>query len=487
MKISKYKKLNNSEVVVSKKKKNGIVTQLVTTDGMIELLVHVLEEQLYILAQPYVSSSKQQNFASLLQGSKSPKKEASRDQLLFYNTIATTTTPNNIHNYYNHNTNPTKRQYSQSVSESIWLILMNIGTCGEAINLLKTKHHQQSSHHQSSLRKLVMGIIMSLNFRFYVSGLYSNNTTTTNGNGNGGSNYHRTLLPRHIMSDKIYDDNIDDEDDDEEVGSWMEDLFVTLCRLVGSKHANNDNNNNNNNTNRGREGKENNGSNDNDNRGANNSQGTTKGWMNNNNAIRCSANDHDDIRSLLIEKFVVKKCLQLLVDERNTVTSNDPFVTTLAMSFFYACVQFTDRYKKLHNSGSSWDRHRRNNNNGANRYDHHYTNIDKTISRSLDYDRLIHFTMTSMQSFPSHQLIQGTGCLILESIPKPYKLLWMNKNGNKSNNRDAANNYIHRRKRNGDIDSTIHQVTFVPHRKSVASSCIQEVVEPCSWYCAVPE
>ena len=400
----------------------NVVTQLVETDG-IQLLVTVLQEQLQTLAGPHVGSKNA--FLCLLKGSESPPK-ATKDQFIgTANGVMINTT--------------TVGQYSHSVSKSIWLILMNVGTCHKAIKLLKTKQHS----HQ--LRGFIMGIVISLNYRFYVSRLSSNSS------GSDAELYH-------IMSTATTTTEGRSDGNDGGESSWMEDLFVTLCRLVGSKHADCVDNTN------GR-GKENKG----------NTTTTTnsrkdKKHINssNNSSIVIKFDDHDDIRSMLIEKFIVKKCLKLLLDERNCVMGNDSFVTTLAMSFFYACVRFSERYIKISNHNSQ---------NSNNNIRSQHRSAHRIVSKSLDYDRLIGFIMTSMKSFPAHQLIQGTGCLILESIPKPYKLLWMNNNNTTTATAPAT----------AKTSSNNNDHLFIPHRKSIGSLCIKEVIEPCSWYCVIPD
>jgi hypothetical protein len=161
------------------------------------------------------------------------------------------------------------------------------------------------------------------------------------------------------------------------------------------------------------------------------------------------------------------------------------------MSFFYACVQFSVRYKKLNNPKNCIIAKKNNNNNNNENveneggYNNGNTsnsiniNAEKTVSRSLDYDRLIHFTLKSMKSFPSHQLVQGTGCLILESIPKPYKLLWMNTNRGRT--------MMVKSSISTTASDSSSSVLFLPHRKTIASAFVKEVVEPCSWYCVVPD
>ena len=403
-------------------KHNGI-TQLVETDG-IELLVTILEEQLRILAQ---ANGSKNAFSSLLKGSKSPPK-ATKEQF--------DTSINNI--------NSTIGQYSHSVSKSVWLILMNVGTCDNAIKLLKTTSQKKYSH---QLKRFVMGIVIGLNYRFYVSGL-------GDGGGGGAVNQHH-IMPITQNSSRDTDGNHGGD-----ASSWMEDLFITLCRLVGSKHADSVDNNERNE------------------KKGNIKKETTKQINNNNNIIQ--SDDHDEIRSLLTEKWIVKKCLKLLLDEKNNVLGKDSFITTLAMSFFYACIQFSVRYKKLNNPKNCIIAKKKHEGgyNGNSDDDNNNINInaEKTVSRSLDYDRLIHFTLKSMKSFPSHQLVQATGCLILESIPKPYKLLWMNTNrGRTMMVSTTAKSSI-----STDSNSSL---SFTPHQKTIASAFVKEVLEPCSWYC----
>ncbi|OEU23142.1 hypothetical protein FRACYDRAFT_233310 [Fragilariopsis cylindrus CCMP1102] len=415
--------------------KHNVITQLVETDG-IELLVTILEEQLRILAQ---ANGSKNAFSSLLKGCKSPPK-ATKEQ--FDTSI--------------NNSNSTIGQYSHSVSKSVWLILMNVGTCDNAIKLLKTTSQKKYSH---QLKRFVMGIVIGLNYRFYVSGL---------GDGGGGGSSGGAVNQHHIMPITQNSSRDTDGNHGGDASSWMEDLFITLCRLVGSKHADSVDNNERN-----------------EKKG--NIQKETTKQNNNNNIIQ--PDDHDEIRSLLIEKWIVKKCLKLLLDEKNNVLGKDSFITTLAMSFFYACIQFSVRYKKLNNPKNCIIAKKKHNNNNENvenegeyngNSDDNDNNIDmnaeKTVSRSLDYDRLIHFTLKSMKSFPSHQLVQATGCLILESIPKPYKLLWMN------TNRGRTMMVSTTAKSSISTDST-SSLSFTPHQKTIASAFVKEVLEPCSWYC----
>ena len=213
---------------------------------------------------------------------------------------------------------------------------------------------------------------------------------------------------------------------------------------------------------------------------------------------------HDEIRFVVIELCLVKKTLKALVDEPNAVLGRDPFVTTLAMSFFYACLRFGIlRYPQLRKQQENEQQRKE----GAGKTTNpgKRPRAERMVSRSLDYDRLVHFTVTSLQSFPSHPLIQGNGCLILESIPKPYKLLWMNhpvmnstKNSNvkhllcpNSSSDSAAPPAdvlcspsivynCHSRTAHGRLPPILK---FEPHRKSLASSFVGKVIEPCSWYC----
>jgi hypothetical protein len=190
--------------------------------------------------------------------------------------------------------------------------------------------------------------------------------------------------------------------------SWMEDLFVALCRLVGSKDA----------------------------ESIDDEINIEHEHEQENNQHHHSTHiEHDEIRTMLIELNVVKTCLKALMDEPNTVFGQDPFVTTLAMSFFYTCARFGDcRYTNLKEQDELYRKsHRRRINNNNNSYynnnNYYKENATAPMTRhgfenivrvSLDYNRLAEFTLQSLKSFPSHNLIQATGCLILDSIPISY-------------------------------------------------------------------
>jgi len=207
----------------------------------------------------------------------------------------------------------------------------------------------------------------------------------------------------------------------------MEDLFVALCRLVGSKDA--------------------------EDLDRSPSRHTT-----------IQPNEHDEIRILLVDLFVVNKCLQALMDEPNTVLGHDPFVTTLALSFFYACIRFSDyRYKILKEKEAQKQQklqcHR-----GAKAFNLQAT--EAMLAVSLDYERLAQFTLQSIRSFPSHHLIQGTGCLLLEAIPR-YEPGF---------SATFASDCIGVAKNcTGDSNGLLAQ-------SLMATTCSSEIAEPCRWY-----
>lgn len=135
-------------------------------------------------------------------------------------------------------------------------------------------------------------------------------------------------------------------------------------------------------------------------------------------------NQHDEARTLVIELCLVSKCLKALLDEPNTVVGQDPFVTTLALSFFYVCLRFgTHRYKLLqqaqHRRQTQLHSHR-----GEAFCDNQSTSprsAQALLEQSLDYQKLVQFTVVSVRSFPTHHLIQGTSGLLLEAIPEEFR------------------------------------------------------------------
>lgn len=355
--------------------KKAILAQLVEIDG-IDLLVNVLEEQL----------------ADLI---KRKNKE----------NISVTTTPTD--------------QHGHAISKSIWLILMNVGACDHAVQLLK---EQRNPPKTSKAGRLVAGIVMGLNYRFQVSG-----------------SEDQTLL--HIMPQWALSSGLDCynqandllecqvDNNNSSSSSWMEDLFVALCRLVGSKDA--------------------------EDLDRSPSRHAT-----------IQPNEHDEIRILLVDLFVVKKCLQALIDEPNTVLGQDPFVTTLALSFFYACIRFSDyRYKVLKEKEAQKQQklqcHR-----GAKAFNLQAT--EAMLAVSLDYERLAQFTLQSIRSFPTHHLIQGTGCLLLEAIPR-YEPGFST---------TFASDCIGVAAKNCTGDG------FHPGlaQSLMATTCGSEIADPCRWY-----
>jgi len=274
--VSSKTSRHKTKVLKAKVLKKALLAQLVETDG-IQLLVGILEKELYY------------GFS--------------------------TTTPSSPM--------MTDHHYGHSIGSSIWKILMAVGSCEHAVQLLKTQNHRRHG-----AKTLVRGIVLGLDHRVAAAATAKEHKDSTT-----------TLRP--IMND-------------ENETSWMEDLFVALCRLSGSKDAEDDVNN----------------------------------------------KEHDEIRFTLLDECVVEKCLRVLVDEpHNGVFGKNEFVTTLALSFFYACVRF-----------------------GQTRYIvPKETNETNFVPFSLGYYRLSYFVRKSLQSFPDHYLIKGTGNLILERIPLQYQ------------------------------------------------------------------
>ena len=320
--------------------KKAILAQLVDIDG-VDMLVNLLEEQLQDLM--------------------GPKNEST----------------NNAHS-------PAFAEYGHSICRSIWLILMNVGACDHAIQLLKdtpSSRHNDPHHHYSKARRLVKGISMGLDHRFKVA-----------------SNVDRIILhimPQWALSSGIdcYNRNMDllepyrskrNHKKKSSSSSWMEDLFLALCRLVASKD-------------------------------------TEHLDRPHDSSQHLKSNQHDEARTLVIDLCLVSKCLKALLDEPNTVVGQDPFITTLALTFFYVCLRFgTQRYKLLqrlqHRKETQIHSHR-----GEANQSTSPQSAQVLLEQSLDYERLVEFTLISVRSFPSHQLIQGTSHLLLEAVPKEFQ------------------------------------------------------------------
>ena len=413
--------------------KKAILAQLVDIDG-VDLLVDLLEEQL-------------------------------EDLQTNTTTIATPTT--------------------HAISKSIWLVLMNVGACDHAIQLLKrgrgnnnnnnnnTRKQQQQQH--SRARRLVYGIVMGLNHRFKTMENNSNRNRNRNRNRtNTNTSKSTSSIMLHIMPQWALSSGIDcynrhndlfeiknihiniNNNNIRNSSSWMEDLFVALCRLIGSKdteHLDKPPNHYRHRHYRHRHYKQ-------------------------SEPEQLQPNEHDEIRIQMIDLCVVQKCLRALLDEPNAVLGKDPFVTTLAMSFFYACIRFGSyRYKLLKQQQQQQKQQQQ-----------HYS-IETVLARSLDYDKLVEFTLESVRSFPSHHLIQGTGCLLLESIQKTYNSfgyqyqylaknldclgssIATTKQKQKQNRYYEPHNNNNNNKTNWDISKTV--------------SCWREtddLHEPCQWY-----
>ncbi len=354
--------------------KKAILAQLVEIDG-IDLLVNILEEQLIDLTKRKAASAASSN-----------------------------------------------EQYAQAISKSIWLVLMNVGACDHAIQLLK-EHRGQIQLTDSKAKRLVSGIVMGLNYRFHVS-----------------KSQDQALL--HIMPQWALSSGLDCYNQAQDLlecelknnnsasSSWMEDLFVALCRLVGSKDAED----------------------------LEPSKATH---------ATIQPNEHDEIRTMLIDQFVVKKCLQALMDEPNTVLGQDPFVTTLAMSFFYACLRFSEYRYKILKQQDKLRRQKLQCHRGAKAFNLQET--EAMLAVSLHYERLAQFTMQSIQSFPSHHLIQGTGCLLLEAIPR-YEPGF--------SATIASDCIVAARYCTGESDPYDSGLTS----SLMATTCGTEIAEPCKWY-----
>jgi hypothetical protein len=108
-------------------------------------------------------------------------------------------------------------------------------------------------------------------------------------------------------------------------------------------------------------------------------------------------------RMLMAEKNIVDELLRALVEGRRQFATKDPCVTALAMSFFLTCLGHNSSHDENQNTKGSkkWD----------------------ALARSIDMDRLTRFTVRAMNAFPTSQIIQGSGCMVLNEIPPVYRIL----------------------------------------------------------------
>ena len=366
--------------------------------------------------------------------------------------------------------------YRHSVLSSIWLVLMTVGACEHAIQLLKqpTNDEKSPSGH-SRARTLVLGIVVGLDHRLRVA--------------ESKDPSMRPIMPERSLSSVINDTDGCGNNNNADIchegnrnhsssSSWMEDLFVTLCRLVGSMYTD----------------------------GIELAAETEKENRRPGHGGRppnLHPHEHDEMRIMVIELCVVKKCLKLLIDEPNTVLAQNPIVTTLAMSFFYACIQFAEhRYKNLKESEHR-RKHRRHSNSNSNNNNKKSNNRDdslvlarrsteKLVLLSLDYRRLVEFTFRSVQSFPSHGLIQATGNLILESIPQSYKVPWLCRPRFRATSSSVVPNNvccgppIHRGSKKGTTYSKNHRCLDLhgaDRRLAMTASFVHDIVEPMNVFC----
>jgi hypothetical protein len=351
-------------------------------------------------------------------------------------------------------------QYGHSVSKSIWLVLMNVGACDHAIQLIKNKRGHRN---HSKARRLLSGIVIGLNHRFRVSGSKDPGRGPIMPEGAlNTSSYSGTDRDEHSPCDA-------DDSGDYSASSWMEDLFVTLCRLVASKEAED--------VEEYHGGKENH-------------------YSTRQQQPLLRRNEHDEIRTMVIDLCVVKKCLQALIDEPNTVLGQDPFVTTLAMSFFYACVRFAhSRYKIIKEEDHRKKQRQlqdsvKTRSNKIASIQSQRRASEKMVSTSLDFDRLVEFILRSVKSFPSHHLIQGTGCLLLESIANFHnsQSWWDQQSSASSIANHCCGAPLHPGKRfcseKGILSDPIGVgLESFLHKNPGVVSYVSDIVEPCRWYC----
>lgn len=103
-------------------------------------------------------------------------------------------------------------------------------------------------------------------------------------------------------------------------------------------------------------------------------------------------------RHLLARNSILDELLDTMVHGRRKLVVSDPCVTALAMSFFLVCLR----------DGTT-------NNGNKVQYD--------ALHNSFDMDRLTRFTVRAMKAFPSSEIIQSSGGMILNEIPPVYRVL----------------------------------------------------------------
>jgi hypothetical protein len=107
-------------------------------------------------------------------------------------------------------------------------------------------------------------------------------------------------------------------------------------------------------------------------------------------------------REIMAKNSMVNELLHSIVKGRQQLAVKDPCVTALAMSLFLTCLRNGTKLNQ--------DKDPR----GQHQYD--------TLHKSIDMDSLTRFTVRSMKAFPSSQIIQGSGCMILKQIPPVYRI-----------------------------------------------------------------
>jgi hypothetical protein len=109
-----------------------------------------------------------------------------------------------------------------------------------------------------------------------------------------------------------------------------------------------------------------------------------------------------DARELLAKNSMINELLQSIMEGRRQLAVKDPCVTALAMSLFLVCLR--DGTKPIQEQDP--------------RRQHQYD----ALRKSIDMNRLTQFTVRAMKAFPTSQIIQESGCMILNHIPPIYRI-----------------------------------------------------------------
>jgi hypothetical protein len=125
----------------------------------------------------------------------------------------------------------------------------------------------------------------------------------------------------------------------------------------------------------------------------------------------------DSIRTMLADTGIVTKCLKILKRNQKTVVQNRE-VTALAITFLYACLKkdcFNDR------TGATGDDE--GDGETVSTLDHGRDKLSRSMTDFHHLSLVVPFVVKCMKAFPHSQVIQGTGCLLMQETPKYFTLL----------------------------------------------------------------